>query len=186
MVYAVPSGKLSHQLRSICCFCGCVTLNTVFMCRGTPLPNDLLLVHERSDHFSLQPARDMTIKGKSIGTCQGYLILAGLTYMFRFERRNHFFPLAPRNALYKTTVAGCLLGGDRLRPRRKIRLSRTETSTNLRLVCFKPLYFVIHSLSASSDSAKWNGCLSSQDSTSSLDANLSKNSSSDRFKSTRA
>ncbi|KAI1078583.1 hypothetical protein F5B20DRAFT_547651 [Whalleya microplaca] len=28
---------------------------------GTELPEDLLLVHERSDHYSLQPARSMTI-----------------------------------------------------------------------------------------------------------------------------
>ncbi|KAI2611995.1 hypothetical protein GGR54DRAFT_338782 [Hypoxylon sp. NC1633] len=28
---------------------------------GTTLPDDLLLVHERSDHYSLQPARTMTL-----------------------------------------------------------------------------------------------------------------------------
>ncbi|KAK5995918.1 hypothetical protein PT974_04337 [Cladobotryum mycophilum] len=29
---------------------------------GTRLPDDLLLVHERADHYSLQPARDMGLK----------------------------------------------------------------------------------------------------------------------------
>ncbi|PNY27841.1 Uncharacterized protein TCAP_02242 [Tolypocladium capitatum] len=32
--------------------------------KGTRLPDDLLLVHERSDHYSLQPAIPMTIGGK--------------------------------------------------------------------------------------------------------------------------
>ena len=31
---------------------------------GTALPDDLLLVHERSDHYSLQPAESMTITGE--------------------------------------------------------------------------------------------------------------------------
>jgi hypothetical protein len=32
--------------------------------KGTRLPHDLLLVHERSDHYSLQPAKAMAIDGK--------------------------------------------------------------------------------------------------------------------------
>lgn len=31
---------------------------------GTDIPEDLLLVHERTDHYSLQPARSMNINGK--------------------------------------------------------------------------------------------------------------------------
>lgn len=31
------------------------------LAKGTDLPEDLLLVHERSDHYSLQPAAPMTI-----------------------------------------------------------------------------------------------------------------------------
>ncbi|KAF4511175.1 hypothetical protein G6O67_002995 [Ophiocordyceps sinensis] len=30
---------------------------------GTPLPEDLVLVHERSDHYSLQPSKVMTLQG---------------------------------------------------------------------------------------------------------------------------
>lgn len=30
----------------------------------TKLPNDLILVHERSDHYSLQAAREMPLEGK--------------------------------------------------------------------------------------------------------------------------
>ncbi|TQV95269.1 hypothetical protein IF1G_06256 [Cordyceps javanica] len=33
--------------------------------KGTVLPDSLLLVHERSDHYSLQPARDMQLDGNS-------------------------------------------------------------------------------------------------------------------------
>ncbi|KAF7621565.1 hypothetical protein F9C07_10581 [Aspergillus flavus] len=29
---------------------------------GTKLPDDLLLVHEKGDHFSLQPAKEMTVE----------------------------------------------------------------------------------------------------------------------------
>ncbi|QLI68643.1 uncharacterized protein G6M90_00g053790 [Metarhizium brunneum] len=32
--------------------------------KGTLLPDDLVLVHERSDHYSLQPAVAMTVDGK--------------------------------------------------------------------------------------------------------------------------
>lgn len=32
--------------------------------KGTALPDDLILVHERSDHYSLQPAVTMNIAGK--------------------------------------------------------------------------------------------------------------------------
>lgn len=32
---------------------------------GTPVPKDLILVHERSDHYSLQPAEPMTLLSKS-------------------------------------------------------------------------------------------------------------------------
>ncbi|KPM45860.1 hypothetical protein AK830_g590 [Neonectria ditissima] len=32
--------------------------------KGTSLPDDLLLAHERSDHYSLQPAKAMTLDGK--------------------------------------------------------------------------------------------------------------------------
>ncbi|KAF5120365.1 hypothetical protein E5D57_013719 [Metarhizium anisopliae] len=32
--------------------------------KGTGLPDDLVLVHERSDHYSLQPAVPMTVDGK--------------------------------------------------------------------------------------------------------------------------
>ncbi|KAK8931643.1 hypothetical protein VCV18_000168 [Metarhizium anisopliae] len=32
--------------------------------KGTRLPDDLVLVHERSDHYSLQPAVPMTVDGK--------------------------------------------------------------------------------------------------------------------------
>ena len=31
---------------------------------GTGLPEDLVLVHERSDYYSLQAAREMTTSGK--------------------------------------------------------------------------------------------------------------------------
>jgi hypothetical protein len=31
---------------------------------GTGIPNDLILVHEFKDHYSLQPREEMTVEGK--------------------------------------------------------------------------------------------------------------------------
>lgn len=38
------------------------TLCTV--CIGTEVPSDLILVHDFKDHYSLQPAKEMTVDGK--------------------------------------------------------------------------------------------------------------------------
>ena len=32
---------------------------------GTPLPDDLILVHEHTDHYSLQPAKEMSLPGNN-------------------------------------------------------------------------------------------------------------------------
>jgi hypothetical protein len=32
---------------------------------GTTLPDDLILVHEHSDHYSLQPAKEMSLSGNN-------------------------------------------------------------------------------------------------------------------------
>lgn len=38
-----------------------------FLClAGTELPEDLMLVHERTDHYSLQPAKEMTLTGMRV------------------------------------------------------------------------------------------------------------------------
>lgn len=54
-VYAVPKGILkpcyNHQ-------------RLTHQHPGTHLPENLLLVHERTDHYSLQPAQDMTLDRK--------------------------------------------------------------------------------------------------------------------------
>lgn len=61
IVYAVAKGKFNpyynHDLNAF------VKLGVLSFI-GTDLPEDLLLVHERSDHYSLQPAAPMTIDGK--------------------------------------------------------------------------------------------------------------------------
>lgn len=54
LVYSVPAGMFSMFPPS---------LSTHSFTRGTPIPNDLVLVHERSDHYSLQPAVQMSLEG---------------------------------------------------------------------------------------------------------------------------
>jgi hypothetical protein len=71
IVYAVPAGMPPSSkifLKSLA-----YANKTVDPCKqiikanlfplGTELPKDLLLVHERSDHYSLQPAVSMSING---------------------------------------------------------------------------------------------------------------------------
>lgn len=55
VVYAVPEGMFSF----------CKTSNRVELIalQGTPLPDDLILVHEHSDHYSLQPSVEMSVTG---------------------------------------------------------------------------------------------------------------------------
>ena len=39
--------------------------------KGTTLPRDLVLVHERSDHYSLQPSVAMPLEGEFHFLCNG-------------------------------------------------------------------------------------------------------------------
>ena len=55
IVYAVAAGRLLHDMQLHA---------TRLYWPGTRIPDDLLLVHERTDHYSLQPAKDMTLLGK--------------------------------------------------------------------------------------------------------------------------
>ncbi|KAK5242842.1 hypothetical protein LTS06_011249 [Exophiala xenobiotica] len=36
---------------------------------GTTLPEDLILIHERGEHYSLQASREMTLAGKNLHNC---------------------------------------------------------------------------------------------------------------------
>lgn len=53
--FSIPQGKLDsfHKKLFISKFA------------GTKLPEDLTLIHEKGDHNSLQPAKEMTLEGKS-------------------------------------------------------------------------------------------------------------------------
>ncbi|KAI9679894.1 MAG: hypothetical protein M1817_004909 [Caeruleum heppii] len=63
--YAAPNGasmrpNTAKQNKLVSTFKGA---NMLVYCvpAGTPLPDDLLLVHENHDHYSLQPAKEMTV-----------------------------------------------------------------------------------------------------------------------------
>lgn len=69
----------------------------------TPLPEDLVLVHEKGDHYSLQPAREMTLAGW----------LAPLRWpaksdKSRVELKNQRFPYHQRQGHDKTRMAGSI------------------------------------------------------------------------------
>lgn len=53
IIFALAAGKFLSLRKRHC-------LNYV----GTELPEDLILVHEHTDHYSLQPAREMSLESK--------------------------------------------------------------------------------------------------------------------------
>ncbi|KAG6128453.1 hypothetical protein E4U12_005226 [Claviceps purpurea] len=56
--------------------------------KGTSLPDDLVLVHERTDHYSLQPAKQMTIDSK-FSPPFGDLFPSPTDTLYRPEHKNH-------------------------------------------------------------------------------------------------
>lgn len=54
IVYSVPQGYTSHIN---------YMTHAESLSKGTCLPDDLILVHERRDHYSLQSAREMNVQG---------------------------------------------------------------------------------------------------------------------------
>ena len=57
-VYAVPAGLFPKVLEAS-------YLYSFKTCIGTVLPDDLILVHEFADHYSLQPRKEMTVDGEN-------------------------------------------------------------------------------------------------------------------------
>jgi hypothetical protein len=55
---------------------------------GIPLPEDLLLVHEFKDHYSLQPAREMSLDGRMVPS---------------FDSRTHFYLFSPLDLNHSIT-----------------------------------------------------------------------------------
>ncbi|KAJ5238276.1 hypothetical protein N7468_002895 [Penicillium chermesinum] len=58
-VYAVPAGSFPPILKSLV-----QNLSEHFI--GTTLPDDLILVHEFGDHYSLQARKEMTVEGNIV------------------------------------------------------------------------------------------------------------------------
>ena len=54
-IYAIPQGKILQMYPNL--------LNHSDTA-GTPLPDDLILVHEFKDHYSLQASKEMTLLGE--------------------------------------------------------------------------------------------------------------------------
>ena len=69
---------------------------------GTPLPDDLILVHEHTDHYSLQPAEEMSLSG-NISWSLKHLIILNQTSSF--EREDHRFFGKELNHLKERAVA---------------------------------------------------------------------------------
>ncbi|POR34327.1 Uncharacterized protein TPAR_05471, partial [Tolypocladium paradoxum] len=61
LVYAVPKGMWPSHSDAVNGAGEAMSEEIDRSLQGTRLPDDLLLVHERTDHYSLQPARDMTL-----------------------------------------------------------------------------------------------------------------------------
>lgn len=68
LVFSVPAGDLFSI--------DFLTQSESFS-KGTPLPDDLILVHELDDRYSLQPTREMTVEGMCVifRLCLLYLFL---------------------------------------------------------------------------------------------------------------
>ncbi|KAH7327742.1 hypothetical protein B0I35DRAFT_415630 [Stachybotrys elegans] len=62
--------------------------------KGTDLPEDLLLVHERSDHYSLQPAIPMTLEALNTTITR---FLLDNAQIFTREQWLHAYPKATDN-----------------------------------------------------------------------------------------
>lgn len=61
---------------------------------GTQLPEDLIIVHERADHYSLQPSREMTLAGELYGDR-----LLDLSFTFDIQNSTERSPISLKLSL---------------------------------------------------------------------------------------